>query len=378
MQDWVLERLQQFVGRGDREDLEQRVEKALTRQQMGDHGSYRVVQNLPALARGLVVIEEGVVPEYARVRRVFHLTNAIVKYYYSPFYIEEQVPGYHARVAWSGGRQVAFTRDGRCCAFTSDRAPDFIPARFFADHPELAVGLTLGGKGIPYAKPAYRGEADDLEAWGTEIFELGVREPIATADKYALLEEYDIAAPPHVGPFEAGDLGDLEAWMKERNEAGSQGLLLKPSERHHRPLKYALPSAIQRAAPAWLSFEDGLEEDPYLQRLAQAACAATELGLEPESWDFEAVGRALLEPLAKAAAEVAAGKTLGEDFSVWLHRKEAAEELLAQLEERSAAGSIERQSLEPDGDGWRLRFRRLHPDATAALQRRLSGASYRD
>jgi len=378
VQDWVLERLQQFVGRGDREALEQRAEKALAWQQMGDHGSYRVVQNLPALGRGLVVIEEGVVPEYSRVRRVFHLTNAIVKYYYSPFYIEEQVPGYHARVAWSGGRQVAFIRDGRCCAFTSDRAPDFIPAPFFAEHPELAVGLTVGGKGTPYARPGYRGDADDVEAWGTEIFELGVREPIATADKYALLEDYGIAAPPHVGPFEAGDLAELEAWMKERDEAGGQGLLLKPSERHHRPLKYALPSAIQRRSPAWLGFDNALAGDPYLERLAQAACAATELRLGPESWDFEAVGRALLEPLAEAAAAVAAGEPLGEDFSVWLHGEAAAEELLAQLEERAPAGSIERQSLEPEGDGWRLRFRRLHTEATAALERRLSGASYRD
>lgn len=377
MEDWVLERLQQFVGRGDRDALGPRAQKALVFQRMGDHGSYRVVQNLPALGRGLVVIEEGVVPEYARVRRVFHLTNAIVKYYYSPFYIEEQVPGYHARVAWSAGRQVAFTRDGRCCAFTSDRAPDFIPERFFTDHPELAVGLTVGGKGTPYAKPGNRGDADDVEAWGTEIFELGVREPIATADKYALLEEYGIGAPPHVGPFEAEDLAELEAWMKERDEAGSQGLLLKPSERHHRPLKYALPAAIRGRAPAWLGFDDALD-DPYLERLAQAACAATELRIAPESWDFEAVGRALLGPLAAAAAAVAAGEPLGEDFSVWLHAKEAAEELLAQLEEQGPAGSIERQSLEPESDGWRLRFRRLHTEATAALERRLSGASYRD
>ena len=112
MENWVVERLHEFVGRKDRENLESRVRHGLTFQSMGEQSSYRVARALPALGRGLVVAEEGVVPDYACVRRVFHLTNAITKYYYSPFYLEAQVPGYHARIAWLAGRQVAFTRDG--------------------------------------------------------------------------------------------------------------------------------------------------------------------------------------------------------------------------------------------------------------------------
>ena len=97
MNDWVIGRLQDFVGRTDREKLVPRVRDGLVKQVMGDTTSYRMARSLPALGRGLVVTEEGVIPDYGRVRRVFHLANAIVKYYYSPFYVEEKVPGYQAR-----------------------------------------------------------------------------------------------------------------------------------------------------------------------------------------------------------------------------------------------------------------------------------------
>lgn len=378
MESWVLERLQDFVGRSDRQALEPRVQQALTFQSMAAQSSYRVVGNLPSLGRGLVVAEEGVVPDYPRVRRVFHLTHAITKYYYSPFYLEAQVPGYHARVAWLGGRQVGFTRDGRYCAFTSDRAADFIPASFFEENPGLVVCLAVEGKGIPYAKPAYRGDADDIVAWGTEVLEQGVREPLSAARKYELFERHGIPGTEHGGPFEAADIEAILDWMKAQAADGASGIVLKPSERHHRPLKYALPAALHHGAPAWLGLDDGIEEDPYRERLLQAACAATELGAPAGEWDWETVGRALLENLAQAARTVAGGDALTQQFSVWVHARESAELLLEQLEERNLGTSIHQLELAAENGGWRLRFERGFGDATAALQRRLSGASYRD
>ncbi len=378
MESWVLERLQEFVGRNDRVSLQPRVQKALTFQSMGEHVSYRVAKNVPSLPHGLVVADEGVIPDYARVRRVFHLTNAITKYYYSPFYLETQVPGYHARIAWLGGRQVGFTRDGRYCAFTTDRARDFVPDEFFAENPRLAVCLSVEGKGIPYAKPSYSGTAEDIAAWGTEILEHGIREPMATGDKYALFEKYGIEAAEHVGPFEAADVDRIVEWMQELEEAGGYGVVLKPSERHHRPLKFSLPSTLMNDAPAWLGLDNVLDEDPYFERLLQAACAAAELDRKPEDWDWSRVGKAVFGALAEVVREIADGGSLTSECSVWLHEKDAAAELLVQLEERAPGTSIHELSLEQDGDGWRLRFERRFAEATAGMERRLSGASYRD
>lgn len=378
MEDWVLERLQEFVGRNDRETVAPRAESALVHQTMGDHSSYRVARSLPVLGRGLVVAEEGVVPDYARVRRVFHLTNAITKYYYSPFFLEAQAPGYHARVAWLDRRRVAFTRDGRYCAFTTDRAADFIPATFFEQNPEMVVCLAIEGHGIPYAKPYYRGDQDDIVAWGTEILERGAREPIETERKYELFEAHGIRAAEHAGPFEASDLDDIFAWMREIEQNGATGIVLKPSERHHRPLKYSLPAAIRHAAPAWTGLDEDLDGDPYRDRLLQAACAARESGLAPDEWDWGAVGESLLRGLAEAVREVDEGGTLRHAYDVWLNHEDSAAVLLEQLAERERHTTIHEIELVGDGDGWRLRFERRFERATAELQRRLSGASYRD
>lgn len=378
MEDWVLERLGEFFGRSDRKSLGLHTAQRLTPQSMGDHSSYRVDRSLPSLGRGLVLAKEGVIPDYPRVRRVFHLTNAIVKYYYSPFYLEAQVPGYQARVAWLGGRQVAFTRDGRYCAFTSDRAPDFIPDAFFEENPELIVCLAVGGAGIPYAKPSHNGGGEEIVAWGTEILEYGVREPLATGNRYELFDKYGIESVEHVGPFDAGDVDKIVDWMVEFEASGGKGVILKPSERHHRPLKYSLPSALLNGAPPWLGLDGDNGEDPYFERLVQAACAATELGMAADDWDWEAVGRSLLSSLAAGTHHVAEAGALASECSVWLHHKDAAQELLAQLEARTPTARIRQLGLEAENDGWRLRFERRFPEATSALERRLSGASYRD
>ncbi len=377
MDDWVIGRLQDFVGRMDREKLAPRVRDGLVKQVMADTTSYRMARSLPALGRGLVVTEEGVIPDYGRVRRVFHLANAIVKYYYSPFYVEEKVPGYHARVAWIGGRQIAFTRDGRYCAFTTDRAPDFIPDELFRDNPHLVVCLTVAGRGIPYTKAGSMNGVDEVSGYATDLLELDVREPVESAERYELFGKHGLKEPDRVGSFEADHLEELEAWMRNIEDRGAPGVILKPSERHHRPLKFSFPTALLAEMPAWAGFESSDDEHPFFERLVQAACVATGMDRAADNWDWENVGKVLLAPLAAAAKEVESGGLLAEQYSVWLHDEAAAKELLAQLDERSEDVTIERLALETEGDGWRLQFERRFNGATAALERRLSGASYR-
>ena len=377
MQDWVLKRLAEFVGRNDRKKLGPHTRNRLVAQSMGDHKSYRVERKATCLGQGLVVAGAGVIPDYPRIRRVYHLTNAIVKYYYSPFYLEAQVPGYHVRVAWRGGSEVAFTRDGRYCAFSSDRASELIPRAFFEEHPDLIVCLSIAGAGIPYIAPSCNGNSGDVVAWGTEILQCGVREPLATHKRYALFDKFEIENVPRIGPLDAEDISKITDWMRSLDSSGTRGVILKPSEPHHRPLKYALPSA--QFSELLTLLELGKDEtDLCRKRLFQACCAASELQLPSSSWNWEAVGQSLLAGLAGGIDQVVKGDTLATEHSVWLSNKESAECLLAQLGEREMGTSIEPVSLLSENKGWRLRFRRQFVETTAAMQRRMSGISYRD
>ena len=377
MQDWVLKRLAEFVGRTDRKKLGPHTRNRLVEQSMGNHRSYRVERKATCLGKGLVVTEAGVIPDYPGIRRVYHLTNAIAKYYYSPFFLETQVPGYHTRVAWLEGREVAFTRDGRYCAFSSDRASEFIPREFFKEHPGLIVCLAIAGDGTPYATPSCNGNMAEIDAWGIEVLQYGVREPLATRERYELFDEFEIKNVPHIGPLDSGDISTTIDWMRSLDESGAKGVILKPSEPHHRPLKYGLPSAQFNELLTLLELgRDG--DDLCRARLFQACCGANELELGVGPWDWEAVGRSLLAGLAGGVDQVAKGNTLATEHSVWLSNKASAECLLAQLDERTTGTSIEPVSLVSEGQGWRLRFRRQFIETTAALQRRMSGVSYRD
>ena len=103
-----------------------------------------------------------------------------------------------------------------------------------------------------------------------------------------------------------------------------------------------------------------------------------ELDLDPDDWDWGRVGKAVFSGLARVVREIDDGGSLTSEYSVWLHEKGAAAELLVQLEERTPGTSIHELSLEAEGDGWRLKFERRFAEATAGMERRLSGASYRD
>jgi ATP-dependent RNA circularization protein (DNA/RNA ligase family) len=255
---------------------------------------------------------------------------------------------------------------------------DFIPDSFFQEDPGRIVCLAIEGNGIPYSMPPYSDADDDILAWGTEILEQGEREPMTTAEKYQLFDQHGIKCVEHVGPFDAGDVGEIAAWMKDFEAAGGHGIVLKPSESNHRPLKYALPSALLCGVPGWLGLDGGIEHDPHLERLLQGACAAAEMDLHTDDWDWAAVGKSLFSSLAQVAQTIAAGGALIESRSVWVHEKESATTLLAQLRERASGTSIHELELVAESDGWRLRFERRFAETTAALERRLSGVSYRD
>ena len=189
--------------------------------------------------------------------------------------------------------------------------------------------------------------------------------------------EFEIKNVPHIGPLDSGDISTAIDWMRSLDESGAKGVILKPSEPHHRPLKYGLPSAQFHEFLTLVALgRDG--DDLCRARLFQACCGANELELGVGPWDWEAVGRSLLAGLAGGVAQVANGTTLAPEHSVWLSNKVSAECLLAQLDERTTGTSIEPVSLVSEGQGWRLRFRRQFIETTEALQRRMSGVSYRD
>lgn len=377
MEDWVLERLDKIIGKKDRKMLPALLEETAERRTLPEGEYYRIARNAGNMTRGMVITRDGIVPDYPRVRRIFHLKNFITRYYYSPFYVEELLPGYHARFVRLGNRTVAFTRDGRWCPFTTDRAVDLLPEGFLEDNPELIVCLVINGTGIPYAVEPHAGEERELAACAVDFLERDVREPLSPEEKYRLFEQYHMPSVEHIGPFDPKELDGLDEWVAGIIARGGTGVVLKPSERPHRPLQYAVPPEVGSPRPLWTVLaEDEAGVDTVFQRLLRASCAYVEQGTSTEEIDWEVVGRSLFEPIIEGVQKVAAGEDLRQKASVWLHQKESAEALLPHLAEVDPAVVYEQSSLEPEDGGWRLDFERIYRDISEGLARRISGASY--
>jgi putative ATP-dependent DNA ligase len=377
VEDWVLEALGKIVGKNDRRVLPALVNETAERCTLPDGDYYRIARNSGSMTKGMVITREGVVPDYPRVRRIFNLKNFITRYYYSPFYVEELLPGYHARFVRLGGRTLAFTRDGRWCPFTTDRAPDLLPEGFLEDNPDLVVCLVINGTGIPYVTEPCSGDAPEISACAVDFLERDVREPLSPEGKYRLFEQYHMPCVEHIGPFDPKELDGLDDWVAGIIARGGTGVVLKPSERPHRPLQYAIPPELGSPRPIWTALaQDEAGVDTIFQRLLRASCAHMEQGTGVEDIDWEDVGRSLLAPIVDGVQKVAAGEELRQKSSVWLHGKDAAESVLAHLAKVEPEVEHEMISMEAENDGWRLEFERVYRAASESIARRISGASY--
>ena len=377
MEDWVVERLGKIVGKKDRKGLPDLAAKNAERCTLDTGDYFRIAHNEGCLARGMVITDEGVVPDYPRVRRIFNLKNFITRYYYSPFYAEELVPGYHARFVRVGGRTLAFTRDGRWCPFTTDRAADLLPDRILDDNPDLIVCLVINGSGIPYVTEPAAEQGSEITAVAVDFLERDVREPLSPGEKYPLFDRYGMPCVEHIGPFDPKELDGLDEWVAGIIARKGTGVVLKPSERPHRPLQYSTPPEIFRSHPLWKALaEDESGFDSYFQRLLRASCALAEEGAVPQDINWEALGRSLLEPIVEGVHLVAAGEDLREPCSVWVHQKDTSAALLAHLAESDPSVVFEQRKLNPENGGWRLEFERVYRGASDTLARRIGGASY--
>jgi putative ATP-dependent DNA ligase len=377
VEDWVVERLGTVVGKKARRELPDLAARNVERRQFDSGDYYRIAENEGCLAKGMVITREGVVPDYPRIRRIFHLKNFITRYYYSPFYAEELVSGYHARFVRLGDRTVAFTRDGRWCPFTTDRAPDLLPEKILDENPDLIVCLVINGSGIPYVTEPGADQESEITACAVDILERDVREPLSPEEKYPLFDRYGMPCVEHIGPFDPKELDGLDDWVAGIIARQGTGVVLKPSERPHRPLQYSTPPELLLSHPLWTALaEDEEGVNTFFQRLLRASCALMEEGATPEDIDWEALGRSLLEPVLDGVQRVAAGEDLRQPFSVWVHQKETAEALLPHLAEGDPSVILEQRDLRAENGGWRLDFERVYKDAGARIARLIGGASY--
>ena len=91
----------------------------------------RFMDDFKEVPRGTALFKSFTLWGYPHIGRIFQLSTGLKEQFTHPFFVEEKVDGYNARVFLHEDQILALSRGGYVCPFTTERVEDFINLKFF-------------------------------------------------------------------------------------------------------------------------------------------------------------------------------------------------------------------------------------------------------
>ncbi|MDE1889475.1 MAG: RNA ligase [Planctomycetota bacterium] len=338
---------------------------------------YRVAKKIGILGKGTIVTQEGIIFDFPHIARILHLENGISKTYAKPFYIEEKVDGYNVRVARIQGRVLAFSRSAYVCPFSTDRIADFLDIKkIFNENPRIIVCGEFAGPDNPYniEHPPYVKEDIRFFTFGLMMMNNPHRIPIE--EQY---RTFDICCMPTVrrfGQFSVSDISALKKIIKELDETGCEGIVIKPIHPDEKMLKYVTLGSCLRDIRVTAPLMVEMMPEFFTHRIIRAALFIHEHAhsLEPEV--FTQLGEALLKPVYENITKVAIGKLVDETFLLRFREEKNIQRMIDHLHRCKVKFDV--LSKNKEGTYWHVEFAKKYYASHEILQRHLDGSSHVD
>jgi putative ATP-dependent DNA ligase len=240
--------------------------------------------------------EIRVIPAFPHINRVYCLAPGLRKLFGDePFYAEEKMDGYNARMFWHDGQLLAATRGGFVCPFTTEWASlwneRYGLERFFADHPDHVLCCEICGD-VPY-----HCQRDPRLPPGAHLFVFDVLRPgegfLPPADRHRLADRYGLPAPPVFGQFTAEQVEGVYELLRELNARHREGLVFKALG-GDRVLKFVTANSDLTDLRHGLLHQFDLQVGFFRNRLLRTALFIDELGLDKQDY-ARRIGEAFLE-----------------------------------------------------------------------------------
>jgi len=351
----------------------------LTREEFEGLEYHRFSDDLRRYLRGTVVLGDRVVFGYPKIARLLSLEGGIPRHLKGPFYVEEKADGYNVRVVKVQDRILALTRGGFVCPFTTDRLPDLGDFEaFFQDHPHLVIAGEVVGPSNPYNE-AYPPDIEDVAFFAFDLFPLDSWRPLSPLARYAILERYAIPQVRSFGEFspEPEELGRLQGLLRELNDQGVEGVVIKPLGGRRR-FKYVTPyiNVFDIEFSSHLLGE--LPGEFFTQRIIRLVLSQEELGLKGDGELERRLGAAFLRGFGRAVKEFREKKKVTWTFTLRMRSRERVDLLLRHLNRASRHVKVSLVSLEEEGNYWRVVLEKRFLKSTGFLASALGGSFYFD
>ncbi|MDR4503378.1 MAG: RNA ligase [Candidatus Scalindua sp.] len=322
---------------------------------------YRFVKKVGQLEKGSVVNESDIIFHFPQIARIMRLESGIKAAFNRPFYIEEKVDGYNVRVAEIGGNVFAFTRGSYVCPFTTDRVGDFFNSEeFFSDNPHLIVCGEIAGPENPYNRgyPSYVKE--DVKFFAFDIRTKNTDKHVPTEEKYRLFDRYKIPTVTCFGRHTNSDIGRIKRVLKELNDRGCEGVVLKPVSPDEKMVKYVTAGSCYRDMRVTSGLMLEIPAEFFTQRLFRVIFYLLDNELPLDKTIMQKTGESLLLPLFESAKKAISGEMVAEEFHVRLIHEKSIQKLFDHFHKCSVnAVLINQRKI---GNYWHVKFeRRCYP-----------------
>ncbi|MBM4055377.1 MAG: RNA ligase [Planctomycetes bacterium] len=338
---------------------------------------YRVMRKIGPLGKGSIVTEDGILFDFPRIARILHLENGLKNAYTQPFYVEEKVDGYNVRIVRIQGKVIAFSRGAYVCPFSTDRIADFLDVqKIFDEYPDLIVCGEFAGPDNPYniEHPPYVQE--DIRFFTFDLMVKNTPENIPIEERLRIFDKYSMPTVRRFGCFSSSDISSLKEIIKELNDAGSEGIVFKPTRREEKTLKYVTFGSCLRDIRVTAPLMAELPSEYFTHRIIRAAIYSYEQLHELNHKNFTALGEVLLKPIYESVSKAARGELIRETFLLRFRKEENVQRMIGHLQRCKV--NFEVLSQEKINSYWHVRFARKCYASYEILQSHLGGTSHVD
>ena len=338
---------------------------------------YRVTKKFGVLEKGAIITEEGVILDFPRIARILHLENGLHKIYSHPFYVEEKVDGYNLRIVRIQGRVLAFSRGAYVCPFSTDRVTDFIDVKsVFDENPGLIICGEFAGPDNPYniEHPPYVKE--DVRFFAFDLMRVNKHGSIPIEERYKLFDLYRMPTVRRFGRFSTSDIPVLKNIVKELDEAGCEGIVIKPTHPAEKFVKYVTLGSCLRDLRVTAPLMAESMSEFFTHRIIRAAMFINENIHSLNSGICSQLGEALLQPVFESVKKVAKGEVIEEKFLLRFKEEKNIQRMIDHLYRCKV--KFEVLSKNKVNDYWHVKFVRKCYASYEILQKHLDGSAHVD
>ncbi|MEZ5334280.1 MAG: RNA ligase [Methanolobus sp.] len=317
------------------------------------HGSFELIRGFPKIKRAML-LEAAVKNNFAQIGSVA---------------VEEKMNGYNVRVIQYNG-ELAFTRSGHVCPYSTERVQNFLETDFFEDYPDIVVYGEMAGPENPYVQKQVYG-IDSLDFFVFDLRYKNTGEAMQVKERRKLAEKYGFNQVRLFGEFAIKEApGKITEIIRELGEKGKEGVVIKDPEMVLQPVKYTSSQSNCSDLLQAFKFYNEAGRDYLFSRVVREGFQSYEWEESEEEFRKRCLrlGESILRPMKETIAKVDSGERISDEFEIRVHDQNAIEKFKTYLERLGLYVIFE--PAEKIGNEYLVRVRKMNKstnDKTVAM-----------